>query len=67
MLFWLNEETRPFELEHILFHLGAREELQLQCGHLPSNLLYKPKPIPKLKCFSYRLAVVFAKSIETRC
>ena len=32
--------------------------------HLLSNLLYKWHQIPKLKCFSSRLAVVFAQSLE---
>ena len=30
------------------------------------NLLYKPHHIPKLNCFSSRLAVVFAKYIKAR-
>ena len=34
---------------------------------IPSNLLYKSHQIPKLKCFSSRLAVVFVQSIEARC
>ena len=33
---------------------------------IPSILQYKTHPIPKHKCFSSRLAVVFAKSIEAR-
>ena len=32
--------------------------------NLPSNLKYKSHQIPKLKSFSFRLAVVFAESIE---
>ena len=35
-------------------------------SHLPSNLLYKLHQIPKLKCFSSPLAVVFAQPIEAR-
>ena len=35
--------------------------------NLSSNLLYKLHQIPKLKCFSFRLAVVFAQSIEASC
>ena len=34
---------------------------------LTSNILYKTHPIAKFKCFSFRLAVVFAKSSEARC
>ena len=34
---------------------------------LPWNLKYKPHQIPKLKCFSSHLAVVFDQSIETSC
>ena len=34
--------------------------------YMPTNLQYKPHQIPKLKCFSSRLAVGFAQSIETR-
>ena len=34
---------------------------------LPSNLYYKVNKISKLKCYSSRLAVVFAQSIEARC
>ena len=34
---------------------------------LPQNLQYKSHQIPKLKCFSYRLAVVFAQYIEVKC
>ena len=34
---------------------------------LLSNLYYKLHQIQKLKCFSCRLAVVFAQSIEARC
>ena len=34
---------------------------------LPSNLWYKAHKITKLKCFSSRLAVVFAQSIEAMC
>ena len=34
---------------------------------LPSSLKYKLHQIPKLKCFSFRLAVVFAQSVEARC
>ena len=32
-----------------------------------SNLWYKVHPVQKCKCFSLRLAVVFAQSIEARC
>ena len=35
-------------------------------SQLPSNLWYKMRQIPKLKCFSFRLTVVFAQSIEPR-
>ena len=34
---------------------------------VPQNLWYKSHQIPKLKCFSSGLIVVFAQSIETRC
>ena len=34
---------------------------------LSSNLYYKPHQIPKLKCCSSHLSVVFAQSIEARC
>ena len=34
---------------------------------VPSNVEYKTHRIPKPKCFSARLAVVFAQSIEDRC
>ena len=34
---------------------------------LPSNLQYKAHPIPKHKCLSSRLEVVFSQSIEARC
>ena len=34
---------------------------------IPLTLLYKPHQIPNLKCFSSRLEVVFAQSIEARC
>ena len=34
---------------------------------LQANLWYKAHQIPKLKCFSSRLADVFAHSIEVRC
>ena len=34
---------------------------------IPSNLQYKPHQIPKLKCFSSRLVVVYAQTIDTRC
>ena len=34
---------------------------------IPSNLWYSACQIPKLKCFSSRLAVVFAQSIEAVC
>ena len=34
---------------------------------IPSNLLYKAHQIPKLNCFPFRLAAVFALSIEARC
>ena len=34
---------------------------------MPQNLQYKLHQIPELKCFSCRLAVVFAQSIEARC
>ena len=34
---------------------------------LPSNLWYRAQQIPKLKCFSFLLAVVFAQSIEASC
>ena len=34
---------------------------------IPSNLWYKLHQIPKLKCFSSHLAVVFAQSIEATC
>ena len=37
------------------------------CPGLLSNLWYKAHQIPKLWCFSSRLTVVFAQSIETRC
>ena len=40
---------------------------QMHSIHIPSKLLYKSHQIPKLKCFSPRLAVVFAQSIEARC
>ena len=36
-------------------------------GVLPSILQYKTHPIRKHKCFSSRLAVIFAQSIEARC
>ena len=32
-----------------------------------SNLWYKPHQISRRKCFSSRLAVAFAQSIEARC
>ena len=35
--------------------------------NIPSNLQYKEHQTPKLKCFSSRLAVVFAQSIEATC
>ena len=42
--------------------------LNMYCTRqLPSNIWYKLHQIPKLKCFSSRLAVVFAQSIEARC
>ena len=34
---------------------------------LPSNLKYKTHQIPKPKCLSLRLAVLFAQSTERRC
>ena len=34
---------------------------------LPSNLEHKSHQIPTLKCFSSRLAVASAQSIEARC
>ena len=34
---------------------------------LSSNIWYKAHQIPKLICFSSRLAVVFTQSIEARC
>ena len=34
---------------------------------VPSNFLYKSHPILKPKCFSSRLATVFAQCIEARC
>ena len=34
---------------------------------IPSNLYYKTHQIPKLKCFSSCLVVVFVQSIETMC
>ena len=34
---------------------------------VPSNLYYTSHQIPKLKCFSCPLVVVFAQSIEARC
>ena len=37
-----------------------------QAGLL-SSLQYKSYQIQKLNCFSFRLAVVFAQSIEARC
>ena len=38
-------------------------------GNLTScqTSIYKTHQIPKLKCFSSRLVVVFAQSIEARC
>ena len=39
----------------------------VQVEYLPYNLLYKAHQIPKLKCFLYPHAVVFAQSIEARC
>ena len=34
---------------------------------IPSNLSYRSRQIPKLKCFSSRPVVVFAESIEASC
>ena len=34
---------------------------------LPYNIQYKPHHIPKFKCFSSRLAVVFGQSIDAKC
>ena len=36
-------------------------------SNMASNLWYKAHQIPKLKCSSSRLAVVFAQPIEARC
>ena len=33
---------------------------------VPSNIWYKAHQIPKLKCLPFRLAVVFAQTIEAR-
>ena len=35
--------------------------------YIPSIIYYKTHPIPKHKCFSSRLAVVFAQSVDVRC
>ena len=45
-------------------HGGAKSILRRK---LSSNLQYKTHQIPKLICFSSRLAVVFVQSIEARC
>ena len=42
-------------------------DLTVISNYLPSNLWYKQQQIPKPKCFSPRLTVVFAQSIEARC
>ena len=34
--------------------------------YIPSNLIYTTHQLPKLKCFSYRLAVVLVKSVGAR-
>ena len=41
--------------------------ISLKHFSIPSTPQYKTHQIPKLKCFSSRLAVVFAQSIEVRC
>ena len=47
-------------------HIRLLEKVRLEIKLL-SNLLYKLHQIPKLKCFSSRLAVVSARTIEARC
>ena len=39
-------------------------DLKIPHSKIPSNLSYKSHRIPKVKCFSSRLEVVFAHSIE---
>ena len=44
--------------------LDYGRKLQLIPDEVPGNLWYKPQQIQQLKCFSSRLAVVFAQSIK---
>ena len=46
--------------------LSASDEI-LDDTDIRSNLLYKSHQISKLKCFSIRLTVFFAQSIEASC
>ena len=50
---------------HNLHYLDLRVCIKNR-KNIPSNLRYKSHQIQKVKCFSYRLAVVFAQSIEAR-
>ena len=54
---------------HILSFLKTeiQHSLIIHGIDLQSSLWYKEHRISKLKCFSSRLAVVFAQSIEARC
>ena len=44
-----------------------RMHCMVRFRNIPSNLQYKTHQTPRLKCFSSRVAVVFAQSIEARC
>ena len=46
------------------FCIGFAQQVK---NSITSNPLYTTSQIPKLECFSSRLAVLFAQSIEARC
>ena len=54
-------------LEMMLCLNGKLDDPYSETFDIPSNLWYQTHQIPELKCFSSRLAVVFAQSIEARC
>ena len=70
----VNSQSRKIRtfLFHVVNMVSADGEVKshgisLHVIDLLSNLYYKLHQIPKLKCFSSCLAVVFAQSIEARC
>ena len=63
-MFYLNESCKCNETSTIMLNFLSTNQSDGKMMHLPS---YKEHQIPKLTCFSSRLAVVLAQSIGARC